>query len=142
MLNIEFQPIVADRTYAPIRTFVTKWDVEIENNRAKKISRRRERDSKYFEEFDQHGDSLPPIVILSEYDDTYSNGDECWELEGDEGWLRSVHAENAYYNRKYGELDNNFEWYDMNQPDTDQGRKRCLHSDFDSDQSLFKRVRA
>ena len=138
MLNIEFQPIVADRTYAPIRTFITKWDVEIENNRAKKISRQRERDTKYFEEFDQHGDSLPPM-ILSEYDDTYSNGED---EETHQGWLRSVDAEKAYYNRKYGELNNNFEWYDMYQPDTDQGnRKRCLHSDFE-DQSLFKRVRA
>lgn len=136
-------PLVFQRNYAPTRTFVTKWDVEIENNRAKKISRRRERDTKYFEEFDQHGDSLPPIVVISEYEDTYSNGDDCWELEGEtEGWLRSVHAENAYYNRKYGELKGNFEWYDMNQPDTETPCKRFLESQFDSDQSLFKRVRA
>ena len=136
-------PVVSDRNYAPTRTFVTKWDVEIENNRTKKISRGRERDTKYFEEFDQHGDSLPPIVVLSEYEDTYSN-DDNWELEGEseQGWLRSVHAENAYYNRKYGELKGNFEWYDMNQPDTEPVRKRFLESQFDSDQSLFKRVRA
>ena len=143
MLNIEFQPIVADRTYAPIRTFVTKWDVEIENNRNKKISRRRERDTKYFEEFDQHGDSLPPIVILSEYeDDTYSNSDDGEEIR--QKWLRAVEAENAYYNRKYGELNNNFEWYDMNQPelDVDQAsadRKRAI---IFSEENVFKRVRA
>ena len=62
-------PIVTERNYAPIRTFVTKWDVEIENNRTKKISRGRERDTKYFENFDEHADSLPPIMIQSEYDD-------------------------------------------------------------------------
>lgn len=146
-LNIEFQPIVADRTYAPTRTFVTKWDVEIENTRTKKISRGRERDTKYFEEFDQHGDSLPVMKDIDELD--------CgcgWELESDDGegeetrqaWLRSVHAENAYYERKYGELNDNFDWYDMNQPelDTDQAapcNKRIL--DFD-EHGMFKRVRA
>ena len=146
MLNIEFQPIIADRTYAPIRTFITKWDVEIENNRAKKISRRRERDTKYFEDFDEHADSLPPIVILSEYeDDTYSNSDDGEGEETRQKWLRAVEAENAYYDRKYGELEGNFEWYDMNQDELkpEQGhRKRFLRSDFESDQSLFKRVRA
>ena len=149
-LNIEFQPIVADRNYAPTRTFVTKWDVEIEKTRTKKISRRRERDTKYFEEFDQHGDSLPPIVVLSEYnDDTYSNDsdDDSDDGEGEETrqrWLRSVHAENAYYDRKYGELNNNFEWYDMNQAelDTDQATP-CNKRNIDfEEQSLFKRVRA
>lgn len=148
MLNIEFQPIVSDRNYAPTRTFVTKWDVEIENNQAKKKSRRRERDTKYFEQFDQHGDSLPPIVNQCEYDDTYNGG---WELEssddGEEtrqGWLRSVAAENAYYERKYGELKGNFDWYDMNQDgfDTDQGahRKRFM-DEFNWEQGVFKRVR-
>ena len=138
-------PIVADRNYAPTRTFVTKWDVEIENNRAKKIARTRDRDTKYFEEFDQHGDSLPPIVIQSEYeDDTYSISDDGEGEETRQGWLRSVEAENAYYDRKYGELNNNFDWYDMNQAelDTDQAvpcNKRGL--DFE-EQSLFKRVRA
>ena len=138
-------PIVSDRNYAPTRTFVTKWDVEIENNRAKKISRRRERDTKYFEDFDQHGDSLPPIEVRSEYGDEsyYNNGG--WELESEEeetqGWLRSVHAENAYYELKYGKgID---EWYDKNEYklDTDQGApvKRAL---VDFEESVFKRVRA
>ena len=138
-LNIEFQPIVAGRNYTPERTFVTKWDVEIENNRTKKISRGRERDTKYFEDFDQHGDSLPPIVIQSEYDDTYS--DDSDDGEGEEtrqGWLRSVEAENAYYNRKYGELNGNFEWYDMNQPES-APCKRNLDID---EHGMFKRVRA
>lgn len=140
-------PIVAERNYAPTRTFVTKWDVEIDNNRTKKISRGRERDTKYFEEFDQHGDSLPPIESRSEYDDEsyYNNGG--WELESDDGegeetrqgWLRSVHAENAYYELKYGK-DLSFEWYD--EAEVDQGRKRLLQSEFDPDQSLFKRTRA
>ncbi len=134
MLNIEFQPIVSERNYAPTRTFVTKWDVEIEKNRTKKIARNRDRDTKYFEEFDQHGDSLPPIMILSEYEDTYSDDGEG---ETRQGWLRSVEAENAYYERKYGELNGNFEWYEMNQPDTP--RKRFI--DFE-EQSLFKRSRA
>lgn len=140
-LNIEFSPISRPRNYAPERTFVTKWDVEIENNRTKKISRGRERDTKYFENFDEHADSLPPIVIQYEYDESYSDGDS---EETHQGWLRSVHAENAYYDRKYGELNNNFEWYDMNQPETDKTieRKRFLEPIFDPDQSLFKRVRA
>ena len=138
-------PVVRPRNYTPERTFVTKWDVEIENNRSKKIARNRDRDTKYFEEFDQHGDSLPPIVHLCEYDETYSNGSD--DGEGEEtrqGWLRSVEAENAYYDRKYGELNGNFEWYDMNQPETDQvaSVKRFLKPVFDSDQSLFKRARA
>jgi hypothetical protein len=47
-LNLEFQPNFRARHYTPERTFVTKWDVEINNNRMKKIARRRERDTKYF----------------------------------------------------------------------------------------------
>lgn len=143
-------PFVADRNYAPTRTFVTKWDVEIENNRAKKKSRCRERDTKYFDYYDESFESLPPIVIQSEYeDDTYSNSEDSKSDDGEgeetrQGWLRSVEAENAYYDRKYGELNNNFEWYDMNQAelDTDQAapcNKRYIEFE---DQSLFKRVRA
>lgn len=150
-LNIEFQPIVADRTYAPIRTFITKWDVEIENTRTKKVSRRRERDTKYFDYYSEEYETLPAVVIMPAIQ---SQDDESgWELEssddgeGEEtrqGWLRSVHAENAYYDRKYGELNDNFDWYDMNQAEveTDQAalcNKRGL--DFE-EQSLFKRVRA
>lgn len=141
-------PVVAERNYAPIRTFVTKWDVEIENNRAKKISRRRERDTKYFQEFDEHGDSLPEV--RSEYGDESYYNNEGWEFESDDGegedtrqgWLRSVHAENVYYELKYGK-DLTFEWYDMNDPDLDtvQGAlvKRAL---VDFEESVFKRVRA
>jgi len=145
MLNIKFQPIVADRTYAPIRTFVTKWDVEIENNRTKKLSRCRERDTKYFDYYDENFESLHPVQV----DDQSDCG---WELEPDDGegeetrqkWLRAVEAENAYYDRKYGELKDNFEWYDMNQPEleTDQttaDRKRPI---IFSEESVFKRVRA
>lgn len=145
MLNIEFQPIVADRTYAPIRTFVTKWDVEIENNRTKKLSRRREWTTKYFDYYDENFESLHPVQV----DDQSDCG---WELESDDGegeetrqqWLRAVEAENAYYDRKYGELKNNFEWYDMNQAEvkTDHvsaDRKRPI---IFSEESIFKRVRA
>ena len=144
MLNIEFQPIVADRNYAPTRTFVTKWDVEIENNRTKKIARSRDRDTKYFdytEDFEY--DQLAQLVQV-ETQKTQADESECgWELESDDdtnqGWLQSIHAENAYYER---ELKNNFEWYDMNEAelDTDQGsRKRTIVS---SEESDFKRVRA
>ena len=141
-------PVVTERNYAPIRTFVTKWDVEIENNRAKKISRQRERETKYFEDFDQHGDSLPEV--RSEYGDESYYNNEGWEFDSDDGegeetrqgWLRSVHAENAYYELKYGK-DLTFEWYDMNDPDLDtvQGApvKRAL---VDFEESVFKRVRA
>lgn len=142
-----FVPIVPARNYAPTRTFVTKWDVEIENNRTKKISRRRERDTKYFEDFDQHGDSLPPIVILSEYqDDNYNNDDDIYSSDDGDGeetnqkWLRSVHAENAYYEKKYG--NSTLEWYELAGFDEQAPRKRFLNAEFDSDQSLFKRSRA
>jgi hypothetical protein len=137
-------PVVAVRNYAPTRTFVTKWDIEIENTRAKKIARRRERDTKYFDYYDEDYESLP----LGQLDEV----DCASELESDDGegeetrqaWLRAVKAENAYYDRKYGELNGNFDWYDMNQAelDTDQAapcNKRGL--DFEEER-LFKRVRA
>ena len=164
MLNIEFQPIVSDRNYAPTRTFVTKWDVEIDNNRAKKISRRRDRDTKYFDHFDQEF-HLPPVHLAGHIDfatcrrlksicDEVNAQKvlEIWEVESDhdndsddgegeetrQAWLRSVHAENDYFDRKYAS-----DWYDMNpaEVDTDQRaiRKRVLFSDEESD---FKRVRA
>jgi hypothetical protein len=133
-------PIVSDRNYAPTRTFVTKWDVEIENNRTKKISRRRERDTKYFEDFDQYGDSLPSDVRSEYCDESYYNNGG-WELESDDGdvedtrqgWLRSVHAENTYYELKYGK--------DEAELDTTQIApvKRAL---VDFEESVFKRVRA
>lgn len=138
ILNIEFQPIVTDRNYTPERTFVTKWDVEIEKTRAKKISRRRERDTKYFEEFDQHGDSLP---VLKEAEEVWELDSESDDGEGEEtrqAWLRAVEAENAYYDRKYGELKDNFDWYDMNQPQTAPCKRNL---DFD-EHGMFKRVRA
>jgi hypothetical protein len=134
-------PLVADRNYAPERTFVTKWDVEIENTRVKKISRGRERDTKYFDDFDQHSDSLP---VLKEAEELYC---DCgWELESDDGegeetrqaWLRAVEAENAYYDRKYGELKDNFDWYDMNQPQTAPCKRNL---DFD-EYGMVKRIRA
>jgi hypothetical protein len=144
-LNIEFQPIVADRTYAPTRTFITKWDVEIENNRTKKIARTRDRDTKYFDYYDDNYETLPAAIQTQ--DDCESDAESSDDGEGEEtrqAWLRAVEAENAYYDRKYGELNDNFEWYDMNQAelDTDQAapcNKRGL--DFE-EQSLFKRVRA
>ena len=137
-------PFVADRTYAPTRTFITKWDVEIENNRTKKLSRCRERDTKYFDYYDENFESLPPAQVdVSESDELESDDGEGEETR--QQWLRAVEAENAYYDRKYGELKDNFEWYDMNQAelDTDQAwsapQKRPL---FSSEESVFKRVRA
>lgn len=47
-----FEPLVKSRNYPPQRIFVTKWDVEIDRNRIKKLSRSRERDSKYLHNFD------------------------------------------------------------------------------------------
>jgi hypothetical protein len=133
MLNLEFQPFVAQRNYPPTRTFVTKWDVEIDRNRAKKIARRRDRDTKYFDDFDHHSDSLPPMPIMCEFETSY----DCEELESDDGegeefrqtWLRSVYAENAYYERKYPTLEID------NEP---VSRKRFVHFD---EHSLFKRGR-
>jgi len=133
-LNIEIQPFVADRTYAPTRTFITKWDVEIENNRAKKISRRRERDTKYFDYFEEV--SLPVLKQVEDFD--------CaWEIDSEEdaGWLRSIYAENAYYNRKHEELKDNFEWYDMNQPGSEESAPYKRNLDF-NEYGAFKRIRA
>jgi hypothetical protein len=142
-LNIEFSPITRPRNYAPERTFVTKWDVEIENTRAKKIARWRDRDTKYF-------DYCEDVEILAESLPVKQDETDCaWELESDsddgdgeethQGWLRSIKAENAYYDHMYEQ----FEWYDMNEAelDTDQGPvKRII--DIGSEQSAFKRVRA
>jgi len=139
-------PFVADRNYAPTRTFITKWDIEIENTRAKMISRRRARDTQYFDYFD---DTFPVIVkdknetlpaAIAKDDKDENDGDD---EETRQGWLRSVEAENAYYDRKHGRQ-YNVHWYDMNQAeiDTDQAvpcNKRGL--DFD-EHGLFKRVRA
>ena len=134
-LNIKFQPVTV-RNYTPERSFVTKWDIETEKTRAKKISRRRERDSKYFDYFEQYNDSLPEIKKV-EVDREL----ECaWELGDDSqsGWLRSIYAENAYYNRKCEELKGNFEWYDMGQPDTAPCKRNI---DFD-EYGTLKRIRA
>jgi hypothetical protein len=147
-LNIEFQPIVPDRNYAPTRTFITKWDVEIDNNRAKKIARRRDRTAKYFDHF-EHAD-LPLDLAghitcnraKSLCDEVEQSDDESEDGEGEEThqmWLRSVRAENEYYDKKY--KPNN--WYDMNAAELDAhqhgDRKRVLFSDEIPD---FKRVRA
>ena len=141
-LNIESQPITRPRNFPPERTFVTKWDVEIDRNRVKKINRGRDRSAKYFDDFD-----LPdyyPVnapepktrVSFKEFCDdlisihTYQY-DTDYDSDGEETrHMRSVHAENAYYERKYPihELGN--------QPIT---RKRFVH--FEDDQSLFKRGR-
>ena len=137
-----FVPIMPDRNYAPTRTFVTKWDVEIENNRTKKISRRREHDTKYFDyydDFEKYEDSLPPIVDQSDQSE-YDSSDDGEGEETRQAWLRAVRAENAYYDRKYGELNDNFDWYDMNQP-PDQ-RAPCKRSILSSEESDFKRSRA
>lgn len=134
-LNINFQNVTV-RNYTPERTFITKWDVEIQKNRVKKISRNRDRDTKYFDDFDQHSDSLP---IKEE--EVYC--DCAWELDGEEtrqAWLRAVEAENAYYERKYGELYDNFEWYDMNQPQTEHTAPCKRNIDFD-EHAIFKRTR-
>lgn len=120
MLNIEFQPIVSARNYAPTRTFVTKWDVEIENTRTKKMSRSRERDTKYFNIFDSTDFELPVT----------NDGESHAGLR--------THAENAYYDRNHR---NFIDWYEV-ELDTDQAtpcNKRYI--DFE-DQSLFKRSRA
>ena len=141
-LNIESQPVIADRNYAPTRTFITKWDVEIENNRAKKIARRRERDNKYFDYYDEDFETLPERQL--------DDASAYWEIESsDDGegeetrqrWLRSVEAENSYYDRKYGKLKGNFEWYDQAELATDQAPCNKRGLDFE-EQGLFKRVRA
>jgi hypothetical protein len=137
-----FVPIMPDRNYAPTRTFITKWDVEIENNRTKKISRRREHDTKYFDysdDLEKYDDSLPPIVDQSDQS-VYDSSDDGEGEETRQAWLRAVHAENAYYERKYGELKDNFDWYDLNQP-PDQRAPSKRNIDFD-EYGILKRSRA
>jgi hypothetical protein len=46
VLDVVFGPI-KKHNYTPIRSFVTKWDVELDHNRVKKISRTKERANKY-----------------------------------------------------------------------------------------------
>jgi hypothetical protein len=134
-LNINFQTVTV-RNYTPERTFITKWDVEIQKNRVKKLSRNRDRDTKYFDDFDRHADSLP----IKELCESLPIKELC-DGEGEEtrqAWLRAVEAENAYYDRKYGELKDNFDWYDMNQPQTAPCKRNM---DFD-EHAMFKRIRA
>jgi hypothetical protein len=134
-LNINFQTVTI-RNYTPERTFVTKWDVEIENTRVKKISRGRERDTKYFDDFDRHANSLPVKNAQAWDIDSHHTDGEGEETR--QAWLRAVEAENAYYERKYSELNDNFDWYDMNQPQTTPCKRNL---DFD-EHAIFKRIRA
>ena len=140
-----FVPNVRERNYAPTRTFITKWDVEIDRNRVKKINRGRDRTAKYFDDVEFHDypvnapetrvrfkelcDEL--ISIDPYYYDTNYESDDGDGEETNQKWLRSVHAENEYYERKFPlQFDN--------QPIT---RKRFVHFEQDEDQSLFKRGR-
>ena len=68
MLNME--PIIRPRHFRPIRTFITKWDVEIENNRIKDKSRRRERFNKYYTELDTiyHTPEAPKLITFAMID--------------------------------------------------------------------------
>jgi hypothetical protein len=114
MINIEFQPIVPDRNYAPTRSFVTKWDVEIEKTRAKKIARRRDRDTKHFDHFDddiEQGVSLPPIVSNDNVVNEIVNDDDT--IDEEVQYWRTVRLEATHYDEKKV-LQGNFEWYDMN----------------------------
>lgn len=146
-LNIEFSPIVADRNYAATRTFVPKWDVEIDNNHAKKKSRNRDRDTKYFieQDFEYQLPYSTSCVIPLQVQVT--EAEDVWDIESsDDGeetrqrWLRAVEAENAYYDRKYGK---SFEWYDKAELDADQGwTTGCKRTIVSSEESDVKRVRA
>jgi len=139
-----FDPIVRQRNYAPTRTFVTKWDFEIDRNRVKKINRGRDRTAKYFHDV-EFADYYPvnadvtrvrfkelcdEIISFDTYQyDTYQYDTQSDDGDGEEtrqAWLRAVHAENAYYERKYP----------INVPEIN--RKRALYSDVVSD---FKRPR-
>jgi hypothetical protein len=87
-------PVVSKRNYAPTRTFVSKWDIEINHNRNKKIARNRDRDTKYVDYFDSdNGDE--PLMDMNDEDSDYSDEDSNAK------WLQSIHAENEYYDKKY-----------------------------------------
>ena len=138
-----FDPILRQRNYAPTRTFVTKWDFEIDRNRIKKINRGRDRTAKYFDdvEFPLHYPVNAPETRKELCDevlsiDTYQYDTQSDDGEGEEtrqAWLRAVHAENAYYERKYPTLELD------NPPEIN--RKRFVRFEVDEDHSLFKRGR-
>jgi len=143
-LNIESQPITRPRNFPPERTFVTKWDVEIDRNRVKKINRGRDRTAKYFDDFDfpvqnhvhfKICDDIIPSEIDSEIDSETDSNDGDGE-ETNSGWLRTIHAENAYYDANF-----DTEWYDMISAEFDSDQRKRPY-DFESDQSLFKRQKA
>jgi hypothetical protein len=99
--SIDFMPF-AERNYAPTRTFVTKWDIEIKNNRAKKINRNRDRDAKYFDYYDSESE-----FVYEYFDDEYDyerNNKSINMNDGDgeetrEKWLQSIRAENEYFEK-------------------------------------------
>ena len=142
MLNIDFQPISRPRNYAPQRTFVTKWDVEIDRNRVKKINRGRDRTAKYFDDFDFNDFPVQPRVPRVQFN-THVDIISCDPhdpLDSDDGdetnsWLRSVHAENAYYDKMYDS-------YLNDELHSFQYGIRKRFYEFESEQSLFKRPRA
>ena len=153
-----FVPMVQPRNYAPTRTFITKWDVEIANNRTKKMSRSRERDSKYFHsdtdydlpempegQDDKSDDGSEKHYMNDPSKDHDDDSDDNDDYDDDVKWMNSVHAENRYYDNKY-KLKDNFDWYDMNAAefDTDQGapRKRFLYIGDEEIDTFAKRSRA
>ena len=139
-----FDPIIRNRNYAPTRTFVTKWDVEIDRNRVKKINRGRDRTAKYFDHFDHsnlsdHSDLPNPVnppeirVRFNEfcddiiYLDTYQYDTHSYDTDSYEQNSHS-HLTNTLLSRQPIEI-------------THLTRKRFVHFEVDEDQSLFKRGR-
>ena len=103
---IDSMHFASKRNYAPKRTFVTKWDVEIKKNRTKKLARSRDRDAKYYDYYDD--DSVPEFVY-EYFDDEYEyywDNDDMNMNDGDgeetlKRWFKSIHNENAYYEKYF-----------------------------------------
>ena len=73
---MDFTPTIRSRNYAPIRTFVTKWEHEQVKTAKKKRERRSEHDYKYTEQRELTSDTL----FITWKDDEYSYHKEVFRF--------------------------------------------------------------
>ena len=74
---MDFTPIIRSRNYAPIRTFVTKWEHEQVKTAKKKRERRSEYDYKYTDQRELTND----ILFMTWKDDPYSYNKEVFRFD-------------------------------------------------------------
>ena len=73
---MDFTPIIRPRNYAPIRTFVTKWEHEQMKTAKKKRERRSEHDYKYMEQ-----ECTSDTLFITWKDDQYSYNKEVFAFD-------------------------------------------------------------